>query len=114
MKIDITLDLKQAFDSDLSDTVQEFIGMRKILTDDDWLENGNKFSTITYHGRGVFTGFSSQDIDGKTILQTDVKLIVLQDECSDIQIDDVINDYQVVYIRKDPASVSMTVQLRKV
>lgn len=114
LKAEVDADIKSAFDLDLSDAVRDFIGIRQVLNNDDWLENGNQSSEKNYQGRGVFTGFSSQDVDGKTILQHDVKLIVLQSECDDIQIDDMINDYQVIHIRKDPANVSMTVQLRKV
>lgn len=114
MKAEIDADIKSAFDRDLSDAVRDFIGIRQSLNDEDWLENGKQSTETSYHGRGVFTGFASQDVDGKTILQHDVKLIVLQSECDDIQIDDMINDYQVIHIQKDPANVSMTVQLRKI
>lgn len=112
---DITNDIKQAFDDDLKDAVSEFTGIRQTLSDDDWLENGNATNKpYEYVGRGVFSAYRSSEIDGNTIIATDVKLIVLQAECDEIQIDDVINGYQVIHIAQDPARVSMTVQLRKV
>lgn len=66
-------------------------------------------------GRGVFGNFNQSEIDGQSILITDIKLICLQKEVTDTPaIDDVINGYQVVAMKKDPANVSFTVQLRKV
>lgn len=112
---EITSDLQNAFNSDLKDAVSDFTGIRQTLSDDDWLENGNATNKpYEYVGRGVFSAYRSSEIDGNTIIATDVKLIVLQAECDEIQIDDVINGYQVVHITQDPARVSMTVQLRQV
>lgn len=112
---EITSDLQDAFNSDLKDAVSEFTGIRHTLSDDDWLENGNATNKpYEYIGRGMFSAYRSSEIDGNTIIATDVKLIVLQAECDEIQIDDVINGYQVVHIAQDPARVSMTVQLRQV
>ena len=112
---EITSDLQDAFNSDLKDAVSEFTGIRHMLSDDDWLENGNATNKpYEYVGRGVFSAYRSSEIDGNTIIATDVKLIVLQAECDEIQIDDRINGYQVIHIAQDPARVSMTVQLRQV
>lgn len=115
MRSEITSDLQDAFNNDLKDAVSDFTGIRHTLSDDDWLENSNATNKpYEYVGRGVFSAYRSSEIDGKTIISTDVKLIVLQAECDEIQIDDVINGYQVVHIAQDPARVSMTVQLRQV
>lgn len=114
MKQEITADIANAFDTDLKDTVKDFTAKRIILSDDDWAVNDTQvLSTINYSGRGVFTGFSAHEIDNQTIMQSDVKLICLQDELTEIpQIDDEINEMKIISISHDPAEVSFTIQLR--
>lgn len=112
---EISHDITNAFDTDLADAVTPFTAIRQIKTDDDWLLNGNSHTETTYQGRGVFGNFNQSEIDGQSILITDIKLICLQQELTDTpKLDDVINGYQVVAVKKDPADVSFTVQLRKV
>lgn len=111
---EISHDIANAFNTDLADAVTPFTAIRQIKTDDDWLENGNSHTETTYQGRGVFGNFNQSEIDGQSILITDIKLICLQQELTDTpKLDDVINGYQVVAIKKDPADVSFTMQLRK-
>lgn len=111
---EISHDITNAFDTDLADAVTPFTAIRQIKTDDDWLLNGNSHTEITYQGRGVFGNFNQSEIDGQSILITDIKLICLQQELTDTpKLDDVINGYQVVAVKKDPADVSFTMQLRK-
>ncbi|AZQ92299.1 glutamate 5-kinase [Moraxella catarrhalis] len=114
MKQEITADIANAFDTDLKDTVKDFTAKRIILSDDDWAVNDTQvLSTINYSGRGVFTSFSAHEIDNQTIMQSDVKLICLQDELTEIpQIDDEINEMKIISISHDPAEVSFTIQLR--
>lgn len=114
MKQEITADIANAFDTDLKDAVKDFTAKRIILSDDDWAVNDTQvLSTINYSGRGVFTGFHAHEIDNKTIMQSDVKLICLQDELTEIpQIDDEINEMKIISISHDPAEVSFTIQLR--
>lgn len=114
MKQEITQEIKQAFDTDLKDAVKDFTGRRVILSDDDWAVNGTQvLSTINYSGRGVFTGFHAYEIDNKTIMQQDTKLICLQSELTDRpQINDSINQMKVINISQDPAGVSYRIQLR--
>ncbi|WP_410472794.1 glutamate 5-kinase [Faucicola mancuniensis] len=115
LRLEIDSDIKSAFDTDLADAVTPFTAIRQIKTDDDWLENGNSYTETTYQGRGVFGNFNQTEIDGQSILISDIKLICLQSETTDTPaVDDVINDYQVVSVKKDPANVSFTIQLRKV
>lgn len=115
LKQEITADIANAFDTDLADAVTDFTAIRQVKTDDDWLENGNNHTKTTYQGRGVFGNFNQSEIDGQNILITDIKLICLQKEVTDTpKLDDIINGYQVVAVKKDPADVSFTVQLRKV
>lgn len=111
---EISHDIANAFNTDLADAVTPFTAIRQIKTDDDWLENGNSHTETTYQGRGVFGNFNQSEIDGQSILITDIKLICSQQELTDTpKLDDVINGYQVVAIKKDPADVSFTMQLRK-
>lgn len=113
---EISHDIANAFDTDLADAVKPFVGLRqdKMQSDDDWLLNGNSHNETTYQGRGVFGNFNQSEIDGQSILITDIKLICLQKEVTDTpKLDDVINGYQVVAVKKDPADVSFTMQLRK-
>lgn len=115
MKQEITADIANAFNTDLADAVADFTAIRRVKTDDDWLENGNNHSETTYQGRGVFGGFNQYEIDGQTILRTDVKLICLQAETTDTPaVDDTINGLSVVAVQKDPANVAWVVQLRQV
>lgn len=114
MKQEITQEIKQAFDGDLKDVVKDFTGRRVILSDDDWAVNDTQvLSTINYSGRGVFTGFYAHEIDNKTIMQQDTKLICLQSELTDTpQINDSINQMKVININQDPAGICYFIQLR--
>lgn len=114
MKQEITADIANAFDTDLKDTVKDFTAKRIILSDDDWAVNDTQvLSTINYSGRGVFTGFYAHEIDNKTIMQQDTKLICLQSELTDTpQINDSINQMKVMNISQDPAGICYFIQLR--
>ena len=117
---DITADIKEAFNTDLADAVKPFTGSRTVQGEpsiEDILTNtvGSNSTTINYSGRGVFSSYAEIEVDNESIQMNDVKLIVLQDEVSNTpKLDDVINDYQVVAVNQDPASVTFTIQLRKV
>ena len=111
MKQEITQEIKQAFDTDLADAVTDFTATRQ--SDDDWVINDNGTPTEAYTGRGVFGSYGAYETDGQAIGIHDVKLICLQSEVTDTpMIDDVINGMRVLSIKKDPANVSHTIQLR--
>ena len=114
LNAEITQEMKQAFDGDLKDAVKDFIGRRVILSDEDWAVNDTQvLSTINYSGRGVFTGFYAHEIDNKTIMQQDTKLICLQSELTDTpQMNDSINQMKVMNISQDPAGICYSIQLR--
>lgn len=122
MKQEITAELQQAFDGDLKDAVQDFTITRRLRTvsDDDWLINGSSADDVLeYTGRGVFGGYYQHLIDNQTILSDDVRLVALQDDLDELpQINDEIlwdnQVFRVVNIKKDPANVSITAQLRRV
>lgn len=114
MRQEITADIANAFNTDLADAVKDFTAKRVILSDDDWAVNDTQvLSTINYSGRGVFTGFSAHEIDNKTIMQQDTKLICLQSELTDRpQMNDSINQMKVMNISQDPAGICYFIQLR--
>lgn len=114
LNAEISTEITQAFDTDLKDAVKDFTGRRVILSDDDWAVNDAQvLSTINYSGRGVFTGFHAYEIDNKTIMQQDTKLICLQSELTDRpQINDSINQMKVMNISQDPAGICYSIQLR--
>lgn len=117
---EITADIKEAFDTDLADAVQPFTGIRTVQGEpsiEDILTNtvGSNSTIINYSGRGVFGGYSEIEVDNESIMANDVKLTALQSEVTTRpQLDDVINGYQVVAVNQDPASITYTIQLRKV
>ena len=117
---DITADIKEAFNTDLADAVKPFTGSRTVQGEpsiEDILTNtvGSNSTTINYSGRGVFGGYSEFEVDNESIMANDVKLTALQSEVTARpQLDDNINGYQVVAVNQDPASVTYTIQLRKV
>lgn len=112
MRDEITRELKQAFASDLKDTVKPFTVIRRMVTDDDWLINDTQYKTLKFDGVGVFTAFSSREIDGETIQQGDIKLIALQADNQEIRLDDEIDGKSVIGVSHDPANVTYIVQLR--
>ena len=117
---EITADIKEAFNTDLADAVQPFTGSRTVQGEpsiEDILTNtvGSNSTTINYSGRGVFGSYSEFEVDGEAIKANDVKLTALQSEVTARpQLDDNINGYQVVAVNQDPASITYTIQLRKV
>lgn len=122
LRDDIQADLAEAFNDDLADAVTAFTGVRTIAGDtdsgiDDWMNPPDtpSASTLTYTGRGVFTDYSTYELNSDIINVTDVKLIVLQNEITSEPIaDDKINSYSVVRVSKDPANASFEIQLRQV
>ena len=120
LRDEITADIKDAFDTDLADAVQPFTGIRTVQGEpsiEDILTNtvGGNSTTINYSGRGVFSSYAEIEVDNESIQMNDVKLIALQDEVANTpKLDDVINGYQVVAVNQDSASVTFTIQLRKV
>ena len=117
---EITADIKDAFNTDFADVIQTFTGKRVIQGEpsiEDILTNtvGSNSTTINYSGRGVFGSYAEIEVDNESIMANDVKLTALQSEVTTRpQLDDNINGYQVVAVNQDAASVTYTIQLRKV
>lgn len=122
LRDDIQADLAEAFDSDLSDAVTAFTGVRTIASDtdsgiDDWMlpPGEPSASTLTYSGRGVFADYTAYELDNDIVQASDVKLICLANEITSEPIaDDKINGYSVVRVNKDPALATFEIQLRQV
>lgn len=122
LRDELQADLADAFNTDLSDAVTAFTGTRTVADDtdsgiDDWMNPPDtpSASTLTYSGRGVFTDYSTYELDSDIIDVTDVKLIVLQNEITAEPIaDDKINGYSVIRVSKDPANATYEIQLRQV
>lgn len=122
LRDDIQTDLAEAFDSDLSDAVTAFTGVRTVASDtddgiDDWMNppDAPSDTTLTYSGRGVFADYTAYEIDNDIVQASDVKLICLANEITAEPIaDDKINDYRVVRVNKDPALATFEIQLRQV
>ena len=117
---EITADIKEAFNTDLADAVKPFTGSRTVQGEpsiEDILTNtvGSNSTTINYSGRGVFSSYAEIEVDNESVMANDVKLTALQSEVTTRpQLDDMINGYQVVAVNQDAASVTYTIQLRKV
>ena len=120
LRDEVTADIKEAFNTDLADAVKPFTGSRTVQGEpsiEDILTNtvGSNSTIINYSGRGVFGSYSEFEVDGEAIKANDVKLTALQREVTTRpQLDDNINGYQVVAVNQDPASITYTIQLRKV
>ena len=103
-----------AFDKSLADAVESFTGSRTIQGGYDPATGTTTTTTETYTGRGVFGGYSVQEIDGQHIRATDVRLTALQNEVTDApKVGDTLAGLRVLNVGKDPADASYTVQLRK-
>lgn len=114
LKAEIQADIAEAFDSDLADAVTDFTGTREVPGGYDPVSGTNTSTTETYTGRGVFGGYSVQEIDGQHILAADTKLTALQNEVTDTPaIGDDISGLRVLNVGKDPAGATWTIQLRK-
>ena len=122
LRDELQADLAEAFDDDLADAVTAFTGVRTVASEtddgvDDWMlpPDAVTDATLTYSGRGVFTDYSTYELDSDIINVTDVKLIVLQNEITAAPIaDDKINGYSVVRVSQDPALATYEIQLRQV
>ncbi|MEQ5857231.1 hypothetical protein NFI08_16280 [Halomonas sp. EF61] len=116
----INAKVPKAFDGKLSDAVRPFTGSREIAGEYDPV-TGSSTITVTYSGRGVFGSFRQEEVDGRHILSTDVKLIVLQSELTldsdgslaTPKVDDTLDGKAVKSIGQDPASATWTLGLRR-
>ena len=114
LRTEIQADIAEAFDDDLADAVTSFTGTREVAGSYDPVTGTTTTTTETYTGRGVFGGYSVQEVDGQHILATDTKLTALQNELTGTpQEGDTIDGMEVVRIQKDPAAATWSLTLRR-
>ncbi|QVV63290.1 glutamate 5-kinase [Citrobacter koseri] len=114
----------KAFDTKLSDAVNNFTGSYVIQTGWDPVTETGSETTVTYTGRGVLSKYSLNRIDGVNILHGDLKLTALTNEVTDepkvdhiITAPDLITGaqqrYKVITAGSDPAKSTYSIQLRR-
>ena len=122
LRDELQADLAEAFDDELADAITAIVGTRTTASDtdtgeDDWMNppDAPTASTLTYTGRGVFTDYSTYELNSDIINVTDIKLICLTNEITAEPIaDDKINGYSVVRVSRDPIAATFEIQLRQV
>lgn len=124
LRDELTADLAEAFDTDLADAVTAFTGIRQGQGEYDPVTGVVTPGTVTYAGRGVFSAYEHDLIDGTNILATDERLTVLQAELlitengqpttarAAPEVGDIIEGKTVVSVRQDPARATWRIQLR--
>ncbi|MBW4789130.1 hypothetical protein JQS35_11020 [Alcaligenes faecalis subsp. faecalis] len=120
LRDELMADIAEVFDTDLADVVSSLTGSRFEPTGPaDPISQTQPGNTVTYIGRGVFGSFGIQVSEALNILRTDIKLTCLQAEVSNTpKIDDMIErggvKYKIINVAADPASVSWSLQIRRV
>lgn len=119
LKDDIQVDLKEAFDSDLSDAVQNFVLIHydRTLSLYDTNTGVNTKSLEEFNSRGIFTNYLESEKFNTHIEPTDMKLVIIQNEINTkpklrdhIVLDDIT--YRVIYLTKDPLNATYMLTLR--
>lgn len=117
MQEDLLNELSQAFDTDLSDAVNEFTGYREGEQGayDPIADEYTNQPPVNYTGRGVFSNFDIRLIDEAKVLSTDKQLLILQNEVTEEpKIGDLIDDqYRVHNKTMDPVSATYRLHLRQ-
>lgn len=121
---ELQAEVAAAFDSDLSDAVNEFTGSYTIRGAWDPVTETGSETVVTYSGRGVLARYKLRRIDGVNILHGDLKLTALVNEVSDkpavghfITAPDPITKevqrYEVITAAADSAGAAYSIQLRR-
>lgn len=111
------------FDTAFAEAVKPFTGTYMGEGVWDPVEEVSTAQPVTYTGRGVLSRFKTDQVDGISILATDVRLIALVNEVSDrprpehqVTAPDLITGedrtYRVVEAVTDPVGVHYQIQLR--
>ncbi|WP_313740470.1 hypothetical protein [Pseudomonas sp.] len=111
------------FDTAFAEAVKPFIGTYTGPGVYDPVEEETTAQQVTYTGRGVFTRFKAEQVDGIRIKATDVRLIALTNEVTDrpqpghrIIGPDLVTgqstEYEVMPSGVDPVGVHYQIQLR--
>lgn len=114
LRDDLSRDIAEAFDTDLSDAVRSFTASHADEAVYDPATGEMTATDLPYTGRGVFSGYRLDQIDGALIQSTDLKLLALQTEVTRApEMGDTLDGMQVVRVEQDPAGATWSVQLRK-
>jgi hypothetical protein len=111
------------FDTVFAEAVKPFTGSYTGPGVYDPVEEQTTAQQITYTGRGVFTKFKAEQVDGIRIKATDVRLIVLTNEVTDQPqpghrivgpdfVTGQLMQYEVMPSGVDPVGVHYQIQLR--
>lgn len=113
LRDDLQADLAEAFDGDLADTVTSFTASHPGTPAYDPATGGVTATPVAYSGRGVFSGYRLDQIDGTLIMATDKRLTALQNEVTRAPaVGDTIAGMAVVRVEADPAGATWRIQLR--
>lgn len=109
--------VQAAFNGALADAVST-ISLQQITQVFNKLANTTTDTIATIATRGVVGEFVAKEIDNESILPSDVKIIILQNELAAVPFVDnwVLHGserYKVVKVTKDPADCIWTLQCRK-
>lgn len=115
MLAELNAALAEAFaDPDgLADAVKPFTATRVVAGSYNPATGQVSTTSTNYSGRGIFAGYSAQDIDGRLILSSDEKLTALQSEVTGRpQVGDKIGVRTVESVQQDAVGACWVLQLR--
>ncbi|WJD77935.1 glutamate 5-kinase [Klebsiella michiganensis] len=121
---ELQTEVAAAFDTDLSDAVNEFTGSYTVRGAWDPVTETGSETQMNYTGRGVLARYKLRRIDGVNILHGDLKLTALVNEVTDkpavghfVTVRDtitgVLQRYEVITAAADSAGAAYHIQLRR-
>ncbi|HCI5632887.1 TPA: glutamate 5-kinase [Klebsiella variicola subsp. variicola] len=121
---EVQTEVAAAFDTDLSDAVNEFTGSYTVSGAWDPVTETGSETQMNYTGRGVLARYKLRRIDGVNILHGDLKLTALVNEVTDKPavghfvsaldpITGVLQRYEVITAAADSAGAAYSIQLRR-
>ena len=121
---ELQTEVAAAFDTDLSDAVNEFTGSYTVRGAWDPVTETGSETQMNYTGRGVLARYKLRRIDGVNILHGDLKLTALVNEVTDkpmvghiITAPDPISGglqrFEVITAATDSAGAAYSIQLRR-
>ena len=118
IKSKVTTKLAKAFDVKLADVVRSII-LSKVSDAGNYDPATGSITqnTIAYTTRGAVTNYDIGEIDNISILNTDTKVTIIQDELSATpEVDDILSfdgsDHKIVSIMADPSNAIWVIQCR--
>jgi len=110
--------LAKAFNGSLADAVKEVTFILNISSAYDELTQTVVHTTEEETSRGVFVDYERNELKDSAIINTDDKLIVLQNELTLVPAIDMIISAEgyvgkVINVRKDPANIQWELQCRQ-